>query len=186
MTIGISVWTASSMSLRRVSGPRFGATPVSTQALRFWYMIARVPSIGSTMIRHRASSSRVPRGSTTRPPSMPSAISTSAARGATSREKKSTSVSSLTRSIGVDGVALPPRRRSRTSRRATRARRHPRRRGAPPPGARGWAPGARTRSSRLQAPAPGSGRLAQCVEAARPEPGARAWSRSDARHRRLL
>ena len=38
------------MSLRRVSGPRFGATPVSTQALRFWYMTPRVPSIGSTMI----------------------------------------------------------------------------------------------------------------------------------------
>src|SRR5215218_10423291 len=64
-------------------------------------MIARVPSIGSTMIRQRAASSDVPRGSTTWPPSIPSAIRTSGVRGATSREKKSTSVASLTRSTAL-------------------------------------------------------------------------------------
>ena len=36
------------------AGPGPGATPVRIQAGRFWYIRPRVPSIGSTMITHRA------------------------------------------------------------------------------------------------------------------------------------
>src|SRR6266576_3248689 len=62
------------MSDRRVSAPRFGATPVSTQALRFWYIRPRVPSSGSTSSRQRQSPSLAPCGRTSEPPGMPSAI----------------------------------------------------------------------------------------------------------------
>ncbi len=53
------------MSARRGSG-RFGATPVSTQALRFWYMSPRVPSIGSTIRQNFALSRVRPNGNTVR------------------------------------------------------------------------------------------------------------------------
>ena len=53
LTSGISVCTASSMSAS-VLGPGPRATPVRIQAGRFWYIRPRVPSIGSTMMTHRA------------------------------------------------------------------------------------------------------------------------------------
>ena len=56
---GISVCTATSISASEVSSPRFGATPVRIHPGRFWYIRPRVPSIGSTMIRQRASLSCV-------------------------------------------------------------------------------------------------------------------------------
>ena len=89
------------------------------------------------MIRQRASSSRVPRGSTTRPPSSPSAMSTS---GRTRRQLAREDVDErlLADTVdGVDRVALPRRRRSRTSRRATRARTPRPRRDGPLRAARG-------------------------------------------------
>ena len=62
MTSGISVCTASTMSRSDVAGPRFGATPVRIQALRFWYISPRVPSIGSTMMRQVAACSSIVSG----------------------------------------------------------------------------------------------------------------------------
>ena len=50
------------MSRSDVAGPRLGATPVSTHALRFWYIRPRVPSIGSTMIHQSADASSRPLG----------------------------------------------------------------------------------------------------------------------------
>ncbi len=98
--------TASSTSARVVASPRFGATPVRIQALRFWYMRPRVPSMGSTITRKRAADSAVPRGRVKPPPARPSAIRTSGLRGAISRSKKSTRHFLAHPIDGVDRVAF--------------------------------------------------------------------------------
>ena len=82
------------MSRRRVAGPRLGATPANAHAARLSYISPRVPSIGSMMTRMAAASSRAPSGNTFTPSmpvsdSIPSAISTSGAVRAHSRQNSS-------------------------------------------------------------------------------------------------
>jgi len=84
-----------------------GATPVRIQAGRFWYITPRVPSIGSTMMTHRAVFRSAPSGTTTSPPGSPSATSsTGSSCVAIVLPISATSSWSATRSIGVDRIAL--------------------------------------------------------------------------------
>ena len=67
---------APTMSRKSVVRPLFGAIPVRIQAERLLYMMFRVPSMGSTIIKKLASDSEAPSGKTCQPASsMPSEIS---------------------------------------------------------------------------------------------------------------